>query len=66
MLRGMTLPARRETKRTTSVDLSLLDVVQAFPGANKTLKGYPNRSTLNSFVSRMGGAKKKVATFLNM
>ena len=65
-LRGMTLPARRGKERTTSLDLSLLNVVQAFPGANKILKVYPNRSSLNSLVNRMPGAKKKVATFLKM
>ena len=66
-LRGMTLPAQRgRKKRTTSLDLSLLNVVQAFPGSNKILKVYPNRSSLNSLVNRMPGAKKKVATFLKM
>ena len=66
-LRSMTLPAQRgRKKRTTSLDLSLLNVVQAFPGADKILKVYPNRSSLNSLVNRMPGAKKKVATFLKM
>ena len=46
--------------------MSLLEVMQAFPDANKTLKVYPNRSTLNSLVSRAGGAKKKLHTFLKM
>ena len=50
-LRGMTLPALRGKKRTTSLDLSLLNVVQAFPGANKIMKNYPNRSSLNSLVN---------------
>ena len=62
MLRGMTLKPRRG-KKTTSIDMSLLDVMQAFPGANKPLKVYPNQSTLNSLVSRAGGAKKNCPPF---
>ena len=62
-LRNMTLKQKRQN-RTGAMSMTLIEVVRAFPGAAHKLQVYPNRSSLNSLVSRIPGAKKKVGTFL--
>ena len=62
-LRNMTLKQKRRN-RTGAMSMTLLELVRAFPGAAHKLQVYPNRSTLNSLVSSIPGAKKKVGTFL--
>ena len=58
ILRSMTTKPRRG-KKTATVDLSLLELVQAFPGANRKLTVYLNRSSLCSIVCPAQGAKKQ-------
>ena len=51
-------------KSAKAIEMTLLDVVKVLPDADRTLKVYPNRSTLNSLVRKMPNAKKKLWTFL--
>ena len=44
-------------------DMSLLELVKSFPGANRKMKVYPNRSTLCSTVCRAEGVKKETTHF---
>ena len=46
--------------------MSLQELVQSFPGANRKMRVYPNQSTLCSTTCRAEGAKKKLRTFLKM
>ena len=63
-LRNMTLKQKRRN-RTGAMSMTLMELVRAFPGAAHKLQVYLNRSTLNSLVSNIPGAKKKVGTFLS-
>ena len=60
-VRAMTTKPQRRKKKTQNK--SLLKLLQSFPGANRKIKVYPNRSSLCSTVCRAEGGKKEITHF---